>query len=87
MELYTPGQLVRSLAGHDKGSLMVILEVTEDGQCLYLADGDRRPVTSPKRKNRKHVQPICRSLDGTGPWTNEQIKKAIKVYTKEDLNV
>lgn len=87
MEHYITGQLVRSLAGHDKGSLMVILEAEGDGQYLYLADGDRRPVESPKRKNRKHVQPICRSLDGAGPWTNEQIKKAIKVYTKEDLNV
>ena len=85
MELMRAGHFARSKAGHDKDSLMVILR--EDGTYVYLADGKSRSVEAPKRKKKKHVHPIRQTLTGEGPWTNEQIKEAIKVYMKEDLNV
>lgn len=44
----------RSLAGHDKGRLYVILEADED--YLYLADGRLRGAEHPKKKKRKHAQ-------------------------------
>ncbi len=42
-----------STAGHDKGWLYAILE--SDEHSLLLANGKQHKITSPKRKNRKHV--------------------------------
>lgn len=48
------GMVVKSLAGHDKTQLFVILDV--DDEYVYLADGKLRTINKPKRKKRKHVQ-------------------------------
>lgn len=48
--------LARSKCGHDKGKLYVL--VGEDQDRYLLADGKSRPLENPKRKNKKHVQPI-----------------------------
>ena len=51
------GMFARSLAGHDKGRLYLVLE-TGDGYVL-LTDGRYHPFERPKKKNRIHVQPVC----------------------------
>ena len=45
--------LALSTAGHDRGRLYLVLG--EDGDRLLLADGKLRKLSSPKRKNRRHV--------------------------------
>ncbi len=45
--------LVLAAAGHDRGTLYLVLK--EDGGSVLLADGKRRKLARPKRKNRKHV--------------------------------
>ena len=50
---FEKAQIVRSLSGHDSGELFCVMDI--DGERLLLADGKRRRVTSPKRKNIKHV--------------------------------
>lgn len=54
MEEYGVGCLARSLAGHDKGNLFIIMK--EDAEYVYLADGKIRLAGKPKRKKRKHIQ-------------------------------
>jgi len=49
------GQLVKSLAGRDKGRIYIIIGFKEDR--VLLCDGKYRPVKMPKRKNPKHLQP------------------------------
>lgn len=51
---YEPGQFARSLAGHDKGRLYIILRT--EGEYVSLTDGKHRTVEGPKRKKKKHVQ-------------------------------
>ena len=46
--------LVKSLAGHDKNELYIIISV----QGEYLSDGGKHPLSKQKRKNRKHLQLI-----------------------------
>lgn len=79
------GQFVTSKAGHDKDTLYVV--VAEEGDFIFLSDGRLKPVDHPKRKRRKHIQPISRSVGEelveaiqNGKATNEQIKYAIKQY-------
>ena len=50
---FEKAQIVRSLSGHDSGELLCVMDT--NGERLLLADGKRRRVSSPKRKNVKHV--------------------------------
>lgn len=79
------GQFVTSKAGHDKDTLYVV--VAEEGEFVFLSDGRLKPVDNPKRKRRKHIQPISRNVGEeltaaivSGKVINEQIKYAIKQY-------
>lgn len=83
------GSLARSLAGHDKGGVYIIIK--EDAQYVYLADGRLRPAARPKRKKRKHVQPVYRGGEALRPGltdgervTDEAIKRFIKQYHQTD---
>ena len=49
------GQVVRALAGRDKGRLFVVVDVLEDGT-VRIADGAKRKIEAPKRKKSKHLQ-------------------------------
>ncbi len=76
----------RSLAGHDKGKLYVIIQLDET--YAYLADGDHRPAERPKKKKWKHIQPdhhIYEKLKGseTTQALNQLIREAIKCKEME----
>lgn len=90
---FAPGGPVlfgRSLAGHDFGKLYVICGT--EGDALLLADGRRRTLKHPKRKNKKHVQIVKSGSDileeiireGRIP-ADEDIWKAVQ--EKETMNV
>ena len=48
--------LARSLAGHDRGKVYMVLQDAPD--VYYLVNGTTRPLTKPKCKKKKHVQII-----------------------------
>lgn len=50
-----PGQVVRSLAGRDKGKHYLILGKL-DHKHVLLVDGRSRPIARPKKKNAAHLQ-------------------------------
>ncbi len=50
-----PGQVVKSLAGRDKGKLYLVIGFAENK--VLLADGRCRKISNPKKKNPKHLQP------------------------------
>lgn len=55
------GQFVTSKAGHDKDVLYIV--VAEEGDFVYLSDGRLRRPDRPKKKRRKHIQPINAEAD------------------------
>ena len=78
------GMFARSLAGHDKGKLYVIMETDET--YVYLTDGKLRPLNKLKKKKRKHIQPdyeiaevLQERIKGQFPIRDEDIQRAIKV--------
>ncbi len=84
MNLYQVGNLAKSIAGHDKNQFFVI--VREESEYVYLADGKERTLEKPKRKNKKHIQPIyyhTDKMDEPVPEMkrNEEIKRAIKLFS------
>lgn len=51
---YRLGYFARSLCGHDKDRLYMI--VSEDGEMVGLCDGVHRRLANPKMKKKKHIQ-------------------------------
>lgn len=82
------GMFAISKAGHDKGRMYLVLK--EDDDYVYLADGKIRTIDNPKKKKRKHVQPVKAGMDealaakiqNAQTIYNEEIKFAIKIRTK-----
>ena len=80
------GMLAVSKAGHDKRKIYVI--TGEDDEYVYLADGRKRTVAAPKKKNKKHIQ-IIRKIQTERPndgYSDLEIKRTIKRY-QEAANV
>lgn len=82
------GAMAKSLAGHDKGEVFVIIKDIEE--YVFLVDGKLRPVEKPKRKNRKHIQIIHDDgeqkrikLIQDRELTDEEIRKSIQCYKRE----
>ena len=73
--------LAKSLAGHDKGELFVIIQ--EDREYVFLVDGKSRTVKEPKRKNKKHIQVIYNGLNHKEKLTDEEIRRWIRCYKRE----
>ena len=82
------GDLVCSLAGHDKGRLFCVLEAGED--FLLLANGKQRRVEAPKRKRRKHVRsagawdhPVFLRLRAGESVGNQELQQALVAFRWE----
>ncbi len=81
------GSFAISKAGHDKGSCYVIVGEEED--FVYLCDGRLKKLQAPKRKRKKHIQVINRTVNSellkkfTEKITDEEIKYEIKQYLKQ----
>lgn len=82
------GMLAISKAGHDKDSWYVVLNIEENR--ALLVNGKNRTIDHPKKKKLKHLQPVNEvpenlreKLQNEKPWTNEEIKRALKLAKKD----
>ena len=85
MEKVCTGMTARSLAGHDRGKVYLVL--SGDETYIYLADGRSRTLNRPKRKKWKHVQmdrhivPWIRNLMDQGKKLQDSdVGRALKEY-------
>lgn len=70
--------VVLSLAGRDKGQLLAVVRSDDTG--VWLADGKRRPLARPKRKNRRHVKALSGTLDAAAMTTDRALRRALTGY-------
>ena len=75
---YEAGQIVKSLAGHDKDCIYMI--VRAEGSFIWVADGKRRRLENPKRKNTAHVQTIKVYVPEADRDKDEAIQHFLKSY-------
>lgn len=61
-ERIQPGQVVLSRAGRDSGRLFVVIR--REGEFVWLADGDLRPLERPKKKKLRHLGVTTLTLQG-----------------------
>ncbi len=81
------GMVVKSLAGHDKTQVYVIMNA--DAEYVYLADGKIRTVDRLKRKKKKHVQPtnyIDELIDKSERIEDSYIRKLLKNFVAKQVN-
>lgn len=87
------GMFAVSKAGHDKGQIYIIIR--EEGDFVYLADGRLKTLEAPKKKRKKHLQPVKKGMDTAlakklqsgMPVYNEEIKYAIKMRTRDSESI
>ncbi|MCL2083940.1 MAG: KOW domain-containing RNA-binding protein [Oscillospiraceae bacterium] len=75
----TAGTIVRSAAGHDKGSVFMVLAVEEP--YVLLADGRSRMIEKPKRKKAKHAVRV--GFEGSAvsaELTNRQLRGILRRF-------
>ena len=79
------GDVVRSVAGHDRGDLFLVLR--EEGDFLWLVDGKGRKLETPKKKRRKHVvsagvwtHPVAGRLQDGEPVLDSDIRRALAAF-------
>ena len=80
------GQVVYSAAGHDKDSFYVVVEVDRDG-CCRIADGRRRGLGSPKRKNPKHLRPTRCVIQLAQIGSDRALRRALAALRPEEMVV
>lgn len=72
------GQIVRSVAGHDKGNFFVVTDT--DGVFASICDGKHRPVQRQKRKKIKHLSLTTTIVDISSITTNREFKKVLRSF-------
>lgn len=78
------GQVVRALAGRDKGGFFAVLKL--DPPWAEIADGKRRPLERPKRKKLMHMAPSATVLRPEDLATNRKLRAALRAYRGETSN-
>ncbi len=74
------GTVVRSMAGHDKGDLFLLLK--EEGEFFFLVNGRQRKLSSPKKKKKRHVTAInaCSSVpewEISVPQSDKEVRRIL----------
>lgn len=72
------GTVVMSLAGHDKGSMYVVLG--REGNFLLVCDGKNKLLSKPKKKNLRHLKNTGLYIDLSvyNPLYDAHIKKELR---------
>lgn len=72
----TPGTVVKSKAGRDKDTFLVVVKVEK--KTALVCDGGERPLERPKRKNLIHLAPTKKRIPVEELTTNRKLKALLK---------
>ncbi|MCI5816858.1 KOW domain-containing RNA-binding protein [Ruminococcus sp.] len=74
------GMVVRAVAGRDADGFFVVTAL--DGEFVWIADGDRRKLSKPKHKRRKHLRRTCTVMDLNG-ITDKKLRTLLRDYREQ----
>jgi ribosomal protein L14E/L6E/L27E len=88
------GQIVKVLRGKGFNKFAAIVGIV-DQRFVLIADGDKRKIDQPKKKNLLHLEPmnfvsseIVNSIEESGRVTNRKLRYAISKFIEQrDPNV
>ncbi|MBR2176613.1 MAG: KOW domain-containing RNA-binding protein [Clostridia bacterium] len=75
------GTVVRSKAGHDKGSFFVVIGTDDDS--ALIADGKSRTAAQPKRKKLIHLAFTKTVLDEQTMSDDSKISEALETFNRK----
>lgn len=88
MNVLKNGEVVISVAGHDKNQMFLVLK-SENGY-IWLVDGKTRTIQKPKKKKDKHVKSLgivdgefAEVIKGEKPILDASVRKTIEKYQKK----
>ena len=80
--------IVKSIAGRDKGKLFFVLDVEDE--FFLLADGKTRKVENPKRKKRKHAVfaarfdcRVAEKIKSEDKITNSELRRTLATFGED----
>ncbi len=76
------GIVIRSTAGRDRGRLMLVAKVVENG--VLVCDGKERPLERLKLKNIRHVEETQFRLDTKDTASNRRLRKALREIEEKE---
>lgn len=76
------GRVVKVAAGHDAPGYFAVLRV--EGRFVMLADGRRRTLVRPKRKNLRHIRKTDTWLDETSLTTDKKLREALRAFCEHE---
>ena len=80
-----PGQVVRAIAGRDRGNIFLVFEVL-DAKHVLIVDGKSRRLERPKKKRIIHLQAFnvfmedFETVKKSRTFNNAHIKKYLSAY-------
>lgn len=72
------GSVVKASAGRDGGGYFAVTDV-QNGYC-FIADGKSRKLSSPKRKNIKHIC-FTDSVINLNDITDKKLRTMLRIYS------
>lgn len=82
MDRWEKGMLAKSIAGHDKDKIYVVINIEETQ--VYLADGKIRTLDRMKKKKKKHVQ-LIRCKNNIEAADDADIREILNKYKKTEI--
>lgn len=77
------GMVVCATAGKEQGGFYMVTSL--EGQYVLLADGKRRTLEQPKRKNVRHIRQTCTVWDPDG-FTNRSLRRSLQEFIAKGGN-
>lgn len=78
---FQKGDIVLSLAGRDKGSLLAV--TGEKNGLILVCDGRERPLERAKVKNPRHLEKTSLSVDCASMAGNKILRKTLNRLSKQ----
>ncbi len=78
---FSAGMIVKSTAGHDAGSFYVVVKA--EGGYLFIADGRRRKLEAPKKKNPRHLKKTNAGLDLSQIVSDKRLRQELARFGGE----
>ena len=75
------GSVVRATAGRDSGGFFAVTGT--EGSVCFIADGKSRKLSSPKRKNIKHISLTDSVIEDINGITDKKLRTLLKEYSAE----
>ncbi|MBQ3054000.1 MAG: KOW domain-containing RNA-binding protein [Clostridia bacterium] len=74
--MITRGNIVKSLAGHDKDKYYIVLEISD--KRVLLVNGKTRKRENPKQKNISHISALNTQLYDINSMTDKKIRRLLQ---------